>query len=124
MSEKITNLEFPASVHKAAFCETKDDFWKFLLLIVNSTAGDENDAEALTMGIKFMCHEYLALVLSGKVRPYKISEETIKREKKYFDEGINEVNRLLTEMKIPMREGENGKMEFDCEEIIRRSEEL
>lgn len=104
-----------------AFCEDKSDFCKLLISTVKAASGDDyEDAAFFTMGMRIICHEYLALVLSGKMEPFSLPEEFVKKERDHFHDIMHLENEMLQKGGVPLKEGENGKVEIDIEEIKRR----
>ena len=105
-----------------AFIENESDFYKVLISMVKiMSKGDYDDAEFFTMGMRIICHEYLALVLSGKMDPFTLPKEFVEREKETFKDLINFENVMLQKAGVPMFEGEKGKIEIDVEEMKRRA---
>ena len=105
-----------------AFIENESDFYKVLISMVKiMSKGDYDDAEFFTMGMRIICHEYLALVLAGKMDPFTLPKEFVEREKETFKDLINFENVMLQKAGVPMFEGEHGKVEIDVKEMKRRA---
>lgn len=101
------------------FCEDNSDFHKLILAHVRSVARNNEDALFLTTGIKVICHEYLALALSGKVPPYTFPKEWVDSEKDGFHEAMNLINEVMVKSGVPIKEGENGKVEINYDDFER-----
>lgn len=117
-------ITLPAEASIPAFCESQDDFYKMVFSMTRVWADDsKEEMPFVTFGIKLLLHEYFALVCSGKMKPYLIDDEIKEQEIEGFKEMINYQNQWLTNIGVPMKEGEHGKVEFDYEaldEIIKR----
>ena len=70
------------------FCEDKTDFHKLLLGTISSLSLDATETAMLAMGLRIVCHEYLALVLSEKITPYEMGEDWVKKELPGFKEMV------------------------------------
>lgn len=120
------SITLPDQVAVPAFCENRDDFYKMSLSMARVWADDSREElEFVAFGVRLLLHEYLALVCSGKMEPYILDPAVKKNELEGFKEMINHLNQWLTELGVPMREGEGGKVEFDykaLDEIIKRRE--
>lgn len=120
------SITLPDQVADPAFCENQDDFYKMVLSMTRVWADNcQEDMSFVTFGIKLLLHEYLALVCSGKMDPYLLDPAVKEKELEGFKAMINYQNQWLTNIGVPMKEGENGKVEFDykaLDEIIKRRE--
>lgn len=120
------SITLPDQVAEPTFCENRDDFYKMVFSMVKVWAGDSREEMPfVTFGIKLLLHEYFALVCSGKMEPYLLDPAVKENELEGFKEMINYQNQWLTNIGVPMKEGEHGKVEFDYEaldEIIKRRE--
>lgn len=120
------SITLPDQAAEPAFCENQDDFYKMVLSMTRVWADDSREEMPfVTFGIKLLLHEYLALVCSGKMEPYLLDPAVKEKELEGFKEMINYQNQWLTNIGVPMKEGENGKVEFDykaLDEIIKRRE--
>lgn len=118
------SITLPDQVAEPAFCENRDDFYKMVISMARVWADDNREElEFVTFGVRLLLHEYLALVCSGKMKPYILDPAFKENELEGFKEMINHSNQWLTSLGVPMREGENGKVEFDygaIDEVIRR----
>ena len=106
-------IDFPEDVKRPAFCKNGDDFNKLFYAMITSVSDDAEEASAYVLGFRSLLHDYLALNLSGELKPYRISEEDIAHNRQDFEDLINEINFRLIKEKVPMKEGKNGKMEID-----------
>lgn len=106
-------IDLPEDVKKPAYCKNGDDFNKLFYAMVVSIADDMEDIEAYVLGFRALLHDYMALNLTEKLKPYRISEEEIARNRQDFEDLINEINFRLIQEKVPMKEGKNGKLEID-----------
>lgn len=119
-------IQLPVEAATPAFCESQDDFYKMVFAMTRVWAGESREEMPfVTFGIKLLLHEYFALVCSGRMNPYLIDDDIKEQEIEGFKEMINYQNQWLTNIGVPMKEGEKGKVEFDYEaldEIIKRRE--
>lgn len=99
------------------FCETEGDFHKLCLAACRVHSDDPEEAQIFVTELRVILHEYLALVLSQKMRPYEMSKEWVEHEMDGFKSTISCMNEFLTEIGLPMYEGEKGKMEIDYKKI-------
>lgn len=107
----------PGEVADTYFCEDQSDFHKLVLGHVESLCQNNEDAAFLTMGTRIICHEYLALVLSGQMKPYEMNEKWVKLNQDGFRDMIHTINERLVARGVPMKEGEGGKVEIDYDKI-------
>lgn len=119
-------IRLPVEAATPSFCESQDDFYKMVFSMAKVWADNcQEDMSFVTFGIKLLLHEYFALVCSGRMSPYLIDDDIKKQEIEAFKEMINYQNEWLTNIGVPMKEGEGGKVEFDYEaldELIKRRE--
>ena len=99
------------------FCENEGDFHKLCVAACRAHTDTAEDAMMFVIGLRTILHEYLALVLSGKMKPYEMDEEWVEKEMDGFKETIACMNEYFTKIGMPMYEGENGKMEIDYKKI-------
>ena len=103
---------------KPAFCQDKEDFFKLFMAEVKANIGYEaDDLPFVIFGTRLLLHEYLGLVLTGKLDPYEITDEVREREEEGFKEMINHINVEIAKNGVPLKEGPLGKIVFDYEEI-------
>lgn len=112
----IDVAKLPKAVTTPNVCEDAQDFYKLFLSQIATLPPEERDHYA--NGVRIIMHEYLALVLSGKLKPYK--DKIGKRAKKDFRELIHAINEVLVESGVPMKE-EDGKIILDLDFITGRS---
>lgn len=104
-----------------AFMENESEFYKVMVSLIKiMSKGDYDDASFYTLGLRILLHDYFALVLTGKMSPLTLPEEFIEREKETFRDLINFQNERFQKAGIPLKEGENGKVEVDFDEMKRR----
>ena len=115
--EQTRKLELPADTGTPYFCEDQSDFHKLILGHVEALCEDAEEAAFLTMGTRIICHEYLALVLSGQMGPYQMDSKRVDMNKEGFRNMIHAMNERLVARGVPMKEGEGGKVEIDYEQI-------
>lgn len=120
-------IQLPVEAATPAFCENQDDFYKMVFAMARVWADEcGEEMSFVTFGIKLLLHEYFALVCSGRMKPYLIEEDIKEQEIEGFKEMINFQNQWLTNIGVPMKEGEHGKVEFDydaLDEMIKRRED-
>ena len=105
------------------FCETEGDFHKMCIAACRAHANDPEDAKLFVTGLRVILHEYLALVLSKKMKPYEMDKEWVKGEMDGFKGTIACMNEYFAKIGLPMYEGKNGKMEIDYKKIQEEFEE-
>ena len=117
-NNEYTLLELPNSVIKPLVCRDRDDFTKYFMSLANIFSDVNNDAtkkenyEFFIDSAKYLLHEYLALVLSGKLDPYKMefnSEEDARKCTEEFREGMLEITMKMMEKGVPFKECEDGR---------------
>ena len=111
-----TKIHIPVNAGKPALCQDQSDFHKLFLGITRAECDDPEDIPFFLFGLRLLLHEYLALVLTGKLPPYQIADEVAQAELEGFKEFINHINLELTKMGIPTKE-EDGKIVFDYDKI-------
>lgn len=99
------------------FCETEGDFHKLCIAACRVHSDDPEEAQVFVTGLRVILHEYLALVLSQKMKPYEMDKEWVENEMDGFKGTIAHMNEYFTKIGLPMYEGENGKMEIDYKKI-------
>ena len=124
MEQERRKLELPRDTGTPYFCEGQSDFHKLVLGHVEVLCDNTEDAAFLTMGTRIICHEYLALILSGQMNPYQMDSKWVDMNKKGFREMINTINERLVARGVPMKEGEGGKVEIDYEQIHKDVEDM
>lgn len=117
MEQPQRKLELPIDTGTPYFCEDQGDFHKLILGHVEALCDNTEDAAFLTMGTRIICHEYLALILSGKMGPYQMDSKWVDMNKEGFRNMIHTINERLVARGVPTKEGEGGKVEIDYEQI-------
>lgn len=107
----------PASCKKPAYCRDKDDFHKFFFSFVRMSSDNTEEVCADVCAMRALLHDYLALVISGKMKPYIVSEEEIARNEKDFQEFICEMNTILSTGGVPLEEDGSGRMRINYEKM-------
>ena len=119
----MNNLEtlYGKKIEGPAFFSNESEFYKiFISMIKIISKGDYEDATFWTIGFRILLHEYLALVLNGEMEPFTLDKEFIDRNKDTFRDLINYENEMLQKAGVPLKEGKDGKVEIDIEEMKRR----
>ena len=116
------SIQIEEQIADPYFCETEGDFHKLCIASCRVHSDSPEEAEIFVTGLRVILHEYLALVLSQKMKPYEMDEEWIEHEKEGFKSTIACMNEYFTKIGVPMYEGENGKMEIDYKKIQEESE--
>lgn len=110
---------------KPAFCQDQNDFHKLFFAEVRANIGyTPDDLPYILFGTRLLLHEYLGLVLEGKLDPYEVEKEAVDREMEGFKETMNHINEVLVKAGVPVKEGENGKVVFDYEELRKRAGDI
>ena len=105
------------------FCEDKTDFHKLLYGQIKAASHSKEDEVFMAVGLRIICHEYLALILSEKMNPYEIDDEWVKKETPGFKEMIHLVNDEFATLGVPLKEGENGKLDIDYDTFNKEFED-
>lgn len=110
--------ELPKSVTAPAICRDADDFLKFVMVyIFTSNTGADILGEIQADGLRSLLHDYLALVLQGKVAPFEVTKD--KGEVEAFREvSLFITQRMMNNTDIPFKE-ENGRIKFDLPEMFK-----
>ena len=111
------NIKIEEQIADPYFCENEGDFHKLCVASCKVHSNDLEEAQLYVTGLRVILHEYLALVLSQKMKPYEMDKEWVEHEKDGFKGTIACMNEYFTKIGIPMYEGENGKMELDYKKI-------
>lgn len=97
-------------VEKPLFCQDVDDFYK--LAFGTIVTAEDQSIGAMTVGMKIILHDYLALILQGGFSPIILSQPPAWFQER-FRETILAVTEQLQKADIPMKE-EDGKMKVDA----------
>lgn len=110
--------ELPKSVTTPAICRDADDFLKFVMIyVVTSKTGADIPSEIQADGLRSMLHDYLALVLQGKVAPFEVIKD--EEEVEAFREvALLTTQRMMNNTDIPFKE-EDGRIKFDLPEMFK-----
>lgn len=118
----MKTTELPEDLFKPMLCRSGDDFIKLsfaTIMEIFDLDGTEEDVCAATTGIKVLMHEYLALVLTKKIRPFGYDERVAKNLKDDFLNVIMDVTHHLAESGISMVETADGRVEIDYKKIMK-----
>lgn len=91
------------------FCRDASDF---AMVTFACTIDDD------VTGIKILCHEYLALLLQGKINPYTSAAPPTEAEKKDFREFCTNT---LAKFPDLVKEDKDGSVRLDFDKIARLS---
>ena len=112
--------ELSKSVTTPAICRDADDFLKIIMVyVVASETGVDIPGEIQADGLRSILHDYLALVLQGKVAPFEVAKD--KGEVEAFREmALLLTQRMMDNTDIPFKE-EDGRIKFDLLEMFKDS---
>ena len=116
---KMNSKEFDREITDTQLLNNEHDFYKLYAMLCSLTGGDE-ERMFFSIGCRILLHEYLALVLSGKISPYELGFAD-KEDKERFKVCMARYTEVLQEMGVPFKEEDNGVMSFDYDEITRRA---
>lgn len=110
--------ELPKSVTTPAICRDADDFLKIIMVyVVASSTEADIPGEIQADGLRSILHDYLALVLQGKVAPFEVTKD--KGEVEAFRElSLLITQRVMDNTDIPFKE-EDGRIKFDIPEMFK-----
>lgn len=110
--------ELPKSVTTPAICRDADDFLKFIMVYIFASRTEADiPGEIQADGLRSMLHDYLALVLQGKVAPFEVTKD--KGEVEAFREvSLLVTQRMMNNTNVPFKE-EDGRMKFDLPEMFK-----
>lgn len=97
--------------------ETEDEFLKLLLAeIMFQCENIDPSPDGYTRRIKSLLHDYLALVLTGKIKPYEV---TMTGKTNYARKVIQMMSQLCVKSGVPTKETDKGELEIDLDTIIK-----
>jgi len=110
--------ELPKSVTTPAYCRDADDFLKIIMVyIFASKAGADIPGDVQADGLRSVLHDYLALVLQGKVAPFEVTKD--EEEVEAFREvALLITQRMMDNTDVPFKE-EDGRVKFDLPEMFK-----
>lgn len=118
------DISLPDELAEPMFCRAPDDFPLMMMQISKAIWAEDEDADRfftfLTLSFKIVCHEYMACVLSGKIKPYRFNQEFKGREYEMFRECILSAKEDAIKAGVPMVETNDGKFAIDVEALARR----
>ena len=118
--EKKQELKLNERALNPMFCESGDEFIKLTFMTLMSFAGDpEIDVDHMTLGIRVLLHEYLAMVLRGEIEPYVFDDNFIESEKSGFKQAMSLANYALAMAGVDTIETEGGKIEIDYDKLMK-----
>lgn len=118
--EKKQELKLDKRAFDPMFCDSGDEFIKLTFMTLMAFAGDpEGDVEHMTLGIRVLLHEYLAMVLRGEIEPYIFDDDFIKSEKPGFRHTMSLANYALAMAGVDTIEAEGGKIEIDYDKLMK-----
>lgn len=102
------------------FCENEHEFYNFYALLTTMISPDSDDRMFFSIGVRILLHEYLALVVGGKMDPYEVGSVD-REDKERFRMAMAKYTEILQEVGVPFKEEDNGVMAFDYDEVERRA---
>ncbi len=108
-------------------CRDKDDFTKYFFSLAKvitrppEEASDKDNVEFMIEGMQILCHEYLALVLNGKIEPYNIeygSEKDRRESIAAFRQCMLEITERMMKSGVKMNE-DDGRYKIDFEDLLK-----
>ena len=135
MNEKpiqTTRIKHPQDIIVPLVCETRDDFTKFIFSLANIFTTEpmpgstkQENMEFCVESLRTLLHEYLALVFTGKLDPYRIAyetEEDRQEARKEFRSAMMEINLKMAKAGVPMVETDGGRVEIDFDKLKKQRE--
>lgn len=114
------SVTLPEHTRRPIFCRDYHDFVKLYFAILKSCSDSFEEMSALNDTFKALCHDYMALVLQGEVRPYNIKfadKETERAVRQDFEELMAEVSSQMVKQGVPTKEDEKGRIVFDDDKM-------
>ena len=135
MNEKpiqTTRIKHPQDIIVPLVCENRDDFTKFVFSLANIFTNDpmpgstkQENMEFCIESLRTLLHEYLALVFTGKLEPYRIAYETEEDRQeaiKEFRAAMMEINVSMARSGVPMVETDGGRVEIDFDKLKKQGD--
>ena len=119
-SKNKDSVMLPEHTRQPIFCRDRHDYVKLYFAILKSCSDSFEEMSALNDTFKALCHDYMALVLQGEIRPYNIKfadKETEKVVRQDFEELMAEVSGQMVEQGVPTKEDGKGRIIFDDDEM-------
>lgn len=126
---KVKNLH---SIATPLVCRDKDDFTKYFFSLARvfnrppEGSTEKENVEFTIEGMQILCHEYLALIMSGKMEPYYMefgSEHDREESVAAFRQGMLEITGRLMKAGVQMEEANDGRYKIDFEELMKYGKE-
>lgn len=110
--------KLPKIVTTPAICRDADDLLKLIVVYIYASRTEADiPGEVQADGLRSLLHDYLALVLQGKVAPFEVTKE--KGEVEAFREvSLFITQKMMDNTDIPFRE-EDGRIKFDLPEMFK-----
>lgn len=128
-AKKPETVVLPNELRNPMFCKDKDDFVKFFFVlsgrfsknfeIVDNNGNGMTTTKVTIESMRMLLHEYMALVLSGKMEPYLFdyaSEEDKELCLKAFRDMCLDATGAMMESGVTMKEV-NGKYQIDYDSL-------
>lgn len=110
--------ELSKLVTTPAVCRDADDLLKLIMVyIYASRSGADIPGEVQADGIRSLLHDYLALVLQGKVAPFEVTKDESEVEA-FKEVSLIITQKMMDNTDIPFKE-EDGRIKFDLPEIFK-----
>lgn len=110
--------KLPKTVTTPAICRDADDLLKFIMVYVYaSRTMTEIPGEIQADGLRSLLHDYLALVLQGKVAPFEVTKDESEVEA-FRTVSLIITQKMMDNTDIPFKE-EDGRIKFDLSEIFK-----
>lgn len=116
--KETKELTFHEDTVTPYFCKDKDEFYKLFysdLLFVTKGRIDEKTMQHACVLFTDLFHEYFALVINNKIKPF--NHEVTEEDKKKMKETIQIMSLLFAKVGVPMKEDEHGNMVVDFDKI-------
>lgn len=110
-------LQVSENIVTPQVAKSEDDFLKlFMAEVMFQCENIDPSPDGYTGRIKSLLHDYLALVLTGKIKPYEVTMEGITN---YARKTIQMMTQLCAKSGVPTKETDKGELEIDLDTIIK-----
>lgn len=112
-------IEVPENIATPLLVKNEDEFLKLLISVVLGWSVGNYDVDEILPPLTHLLHDYLALVLTGKITPYEVrlDDKTIESARQL----LNELTIIANNAGVPLKETEKGEMQLDIEAIMKRA---
>lgn len=119
------------SIATPLVCRDKDDFTKYFFSLARvfnrppEGSTDKENIEFTIEGMQILCHEYLALVMSGIMEPYYMeygSEKDREESVAAFRQGMLEITSRMMKSGVKMEEVD-GRYKIDFDDLMKFGKE-